>query len=62
MTSSAKTPQTARLAKIAQDYAGKNVTAANGGGNMTYFYPHGDILWVVAATDPALTEIFQKLP
>ena len=25
-TSSAKTPQTARLAKIAQDYAGKNVT------------------------------------
>jgi len=42
--------------------AGKNVTAANVAGNMTYFYPHGDILWVVAATDPALTEIFQKLP
>ena len=28
----------------------------------TYMYPHNDVLWLVSATEPNLTEIFQKLP
>ena len=43
--------------------AGKDVTSATiGDQGTTYVYPHNDILWVVSATEPNLTEIFQKLP
>ena len=42
--------------------AGKDVTAVTIGEQVTYVYPHNDILWVVNAADPDLTEIFQKLP
>ncbi len=27
-----------------------------------YVYPKGEVLWIVAAEEPALTEVFQKLP
>ncbi len=27
-----------------------------------YAYAHGDVLWLVSADEPALTEVFQKLP
>jgi hypothetical protein len=49
-------------AETAQQVAGKDVTFANVGGTVVYFYPHDDILWLVTALEPALTEIFQKLP
>ncbi len=42
--------------------AGKNVTSATVSDTLTYFYPKDDILWVVTAVDPSLSEIFQKLP
>ncbi len=41
---------------------GKDVTSATMDGEASYLYPHGDILWLVVAEEPALTEIFQKLP
>ena len=46
----------------ATQVAGKNVTSTSISGTLTYLYPHNDILWVVTAVDPSLTEIFQKLP
>jgi hypothetical protein len=49
-------------AETAQQVGGKDVTSADIDGTLTYLYPHGDVLWVVMATDPSLTEIFQKLP
>ena len=27
-----------------------------------YRYANGDVVWVVNASEPALTEVFQKLP
>ena len=27
-----------------------------------YVYPQGEVLWLVSADEPALTEVFQKLP
>lgn len=32
------------------------------GAQKLYAYPMDDVLWLVSVTDPALTEIFQKLP
>lgn len=34
--------------------------SAGAGG--TYFYAHGDVLWVLSASEPDLTEILQALP
>ncbi len=42
--------------------ADKDVTRTSGEGRTTYFYPRNDILWVVSAEEPNLTEVFQKLP
>jgi hypothetical protein len=41
---------------------GKDVTSLDVDGTRTYLYAHDDILWAVTAVEPALTEIFQKLP
>jgi len=27
-----------------------------------YVYPKGDVMWVVSAVEPALSEVFSKLP
>jgi hypothetical protein len=32
------------------------------GGDRAYMYPKGEVLWFVSADEPALTEVFQKLP
>ncbi len=32
------------------------------GSDRAYMYPKGEILWFVSADEPALTEVFQKLP
>lgn len=37
-------------------------TAESTDDELQYVYPHGDVLWVVAATEPALSEVFSKLP
>jgi hypothetical protein len=47
--------------------SGKDVTvirptAESTDDQLQYVYPHGDVLWVVAATEPALSEVFSKLP
>lgn len=47
--------------------AGKTVTVITDGpdspeATKLYAYPKNDVLWLVSATDPNLTEIFQKLP
>jgi hypothetical protein len=49
-------------AETALQVGGKAVTVADVGGTQTYLYPRGDILWVVTAVEPALTEIFASLP
>jgi hypothetical protein len=41
---------------------GKDVISATADDAANYLYPHGDVLWLVVADEPALTEIFQKLP
>jgi hypothetical protein len=46
---------------------GKTVTVITDGpdspeAQKLYAYPKNDVLWLVSATDPILTEIFQKLP
>jgi len=48
--------------EAAVQVAGKDMTSATVEGTLTYYYPRNDILWVVTAVDPTLTEIFQKLP
>jgi hypothetical protein len=42
--------------------AGKDVTVLTVSSQQQYAYPHGDTVWVVAAVEPALTEIFTALP
>ncbi len=42
--------------------AGKDVTVLTVSSQQQYAYPHGDTLWVVAAVEPALAEIFTALP
>ena len=45
--------------------AGKDVTQFNTGrpgAGQTYVYPHGEVVWLVFAAEPTLTEIFEKLP
>jgi hypothetical protein len=42
--------------------AGKTVTVLTSGATTAYAYPRNDVLWVVTAEEPVLTEIFQKLP
>jgi hypothetical protein len=32
------------------------------GSDLAYVYPKGEVLWLVTATEPELSEIFQKLP
>ncbi len=32
------------------------------GTDRAYMYPKGEVLWFVSADEPALTEVFQKLP
>jgi len=41
---------------------GKTVTVITSGENSIYAYPKNDVLWLVFATDPDLTEIFTNLP
>lgn len=42
--------------------AGKDVIAATVSGQTTHVYTNADVMWLVYATEPALTEVFQKLP
>lgn len=47
--------------------SGKDVTIVRPTADATddqlqYVYPRGDVLWVVAAVEPALSEVFSKLP
>lgn len=47
--------------------SGKDVTvlrptAESTDDELQYVYPKGDVLWVVAAQEPALSEVFSKLP
>lgn len=37
-------------------------TADSTDDELQYAYPSGDVLWVVSATEPALSEVFSKLP
>ncbi len=50
------------MAQTPVQVAGKDVTEAAVNGQVSYVYPHGDVLWLVNAEEPALTEVFQKLP
>lgn len=52
----------ASLVEVPQTVGGKDVTAITIDGSTQYLYPKGDVLWVVAAEEPLLTEILQKLP
>ncbi len=45
-----------------QQLSGKDVTTAVVDGTTSYLYPHDDVLWIVTADEPALTEVFRKLP
>jgi hypothetical protein len=38
------------------------VLIASAGEQSWYVYPQGEIVWVVAATEPTLTEILTALP
>jgi hypothetical protein len=55
-------------AEVAQArISGKDVTVVRPTADSTddqlqYVYPSGDVLWVVAAAEPALSEVFSKLP
>ncbi len=42
--------------------AGKDMVVATVNGQAQHVYPKGDVVWLVAAQEPILTEIFQKLP
>jgi hypothetical protein len=42
--------------------AGKDVGVMGTGDQMQYVYTKDDVIWLVAAQEPILTEIFQKLP
>jgi hypothetical protein len=47
--------------------SGKDVTVVTPtadatGGDLQYVYPKDDVLWVVSAVEPALSEVFSKLP
>jgi hypothetical protein len=57
LTSSTEVPQ-----QTEGQVAGKNVTILTSGESTAYAYPKNDVLWVVNAQEPLLTEIFQKLP
>jgi hypothetical protein len=53
--------------QTAVQIAGKDVTAVRQTADATddqlqYVYPSGDVLWVVSATEPGLSEVFSKLP
>ncbi len=53
--------------QVQTQISGKDVTvvkatAETTDADATYLYPKNDILWVVQAVDPSLTEIFSKLP
>ena len=41
---------------------GKDVGVATSDDQTQYVYTKDDVLWVVSAEEPILTEIFQKLP
>lgn len=49
------TPTTAQV-------GGKEVLVASVGGQTQHVYAHDDVLWLVAAEEPILTEVLQKLP
>ena len=42
--------------------AGKDVTTFTSPTSTSYVYPQGDVIWVVVASEPQLTEIFEALP
>ena len=42
--------------------AGKDVTVVTTDSSSQYFYPRNDVIWVVGAIEPALSEIFAALP
>jgi hypothetical protein len=42
--------------------AGKDVTTVTSPTSTSYVYPQGDVIWVVVASDPQLTRIFEALP
>ena len=47
--------------------SGKDVTvirptAESTDDDLQYAYPKGDVLWLVSAVEPALSEVFSKLP
>lgn len=42
--------------------AGKDMQTALLNGQQQYVYPKGEVMWLVVAEEPLLTEVFQKLP
>ena len=42
--------------------AGKDVTKITSESSTSYVYPQGDVIWLVVAEEPLLTQIFEALP
>jgi hypothetical protein len=42
--------------------AGKDVTVVTADAGTQYVYPRNDVIWVVTAAEPALSEVFAALP
>jgi hypothetical protein len=48
--------------QAAGQVAGKDVTVLTSPSGSQYLYPHNDVIWVVSAAEPGLSEIFNALP
>jgi hypothetical protein len=42
--------------------AGKDVTKITSESQTSYVYPQGDVIWLVVAEEPLLSQIFEALP
>ena len=51
-----------QIQQVPGTIAGKAVTAVTDSSGVQQFYVAGDTLWIIRATDPALTEILTALP
>ena len=54
-------PQTSQV-QVGGRNMTKAVAVAGLGGQDVYMYPKNDVTWLIAATDPILTEIANQLP
>jgi hypothetical protein len=55
-------PPEEQIQQVPGVVAGKDVTVVTDSTGVQQLYPAGDILWIVRAVDPALTEIVTALP